>query len=63
MSSLEYRRCDYLGCIASVGLEDEEFERWGCVLVQPNNDDEPRNPFDLCPEHASAMSNMLEEKE
>jgi hypothetical protein len=60
MSTIEYRRCDYLGCIASVSLEDDEFDGWGVCLVQPNDDPEPRDPVDLCPEHVEAMSKMLE---
>lgn len=60
MSTIEYRRCDYLGCIASVSADEDEHEKWGYVSVQVNEEDEPREPFDICPEHVEAMSKMLE---
>lgn len=60
MSTLEYRRCDYLGCIASVGVEDDEWEFWGIVTVEPNNVEERGNGQDLCPEHLVDVQRMLE---
>lgn len=60
MSTIEYRRCDYLGCIASCEPGDDEYERWGYVSIQANSEEEAREPFDLCPEHIEAISNMLE---
>lgn len=61
MSTLEYRRCDYLGCIASIAVEDEsEWERWGVVTVEPNEVEERGEGQDLCPEHLDAVQKMLE---
>lgn len=60
MSTIEYRRCDYLGCIATCEPEADEYNRWGYVSIQVNSEEEARDPFDLCPEHIEAVGKMLE---
>lgn len=61
MSTIEYRQCDYLGCIASVSADVDEWNQWGAVLLlSPGSEDELQDPLDLCPEHLGALGNLLE---
>lgn len=64
MSTIEYRRCDYLGCIASASVDDDELSNWGCVSVESFEDidspDHEATDYDLCPEHVEAIRQQLE---